>query len=329
MRQQTLAGTACARLGGSLAPCRRGGAGRPAHGRATAHDGRQPRHHPHGRVRLAGDRPARRGSGAAGAFGERDSRPPGGGEPLRAPHARAEPPARAPAGQRDEWTHEPARCIGRAALGRVGVLHTLRAGCAAQAELPASAQRRRGADPARRERAGARPHRLLGAGGCRQSDQKLLAYTVDADGSERHVLHVRDLATGRDLPDKVAEVRGSVVWSQDGKWLFYVGRDPVKWGQKVFRHRLGTPVDEDALVFEEQEEGFGVSLRVTLSDQFLVIEAGDFSTADIRLVRMSDPTSKPHLVLKRKRGEKSWATNVGDRIILLTNADNAKDWKIA
>ena len=160
-------------------------------------------------------------------------------------------------------------------------------------------------------------------------DQKLLAYTVDVDGSERHVLYVRDLATGRDLPDKVAEVRGSVVWSQDSQWLFYVGRDPVKWGQKVFRHRLGTPVEEDALVFEEQEEGFGVSLRVTLSDQFLVIEAGDFSTADIRLVRMSDPTSKPHLVLKRKRGEKSWATNVGERIILLTNADNAKDWKIA
>jgi oligopeptidase B len=160
-------------------------------------------------------------------------------------------------------------------------------------------------------------------------DHKLLAYTVDTDGSERHVLWVRDLETGRDLPDKVAEVRGSVVWSQDSKWLFYVGRDPVKWGQKVYRHKLGTPVEEDGLVFEEQEEGFGVALRGTLSDQFLVIESGDFATADIRLVRLSDPTSRPHLVVERKRGEKSWATNVGERVILLTNADNAKDWKIA
>ena len=92
-------------------------------------------------------------------------------------------------------------------------------------------------------------------------DHKLLAYSVDEDGSERNTLKVRDLATGRDLPDTIPEVRGGAVWSADGQWLFYVGRDPAKWGQKVFRHRLGTPVAEDQLVHEEMEEGFAVSLR--------------------------------------------------------------------
>ena len=95
-------------------------------------------------------------------------------------------------------------------------------------------------------------------------DENVLAYSVDEDGSERNRLKVRDLATGRDLPDSIAEVRGTAVWSRDSQWLFYVGRDPVKWGQKVFRHRLGTPVSEDQLVYEESEEGFSVSLRVTL-----------------------------------------------------------------
>ena len=82
-------------------------------------------------------------------------------------------------------------------------------------------------------------------------DHKLLAYAVDGDGSERNTLRVRDLATGRDLPDTIPEVRGGAVWSADSQWLFYVGRDPAKWGQKVFRHRLGTPVAEDELVHEE------------------------------------------------------------------------------
>ena len=49
--------------------------------------------------------------------------------------------------------------------------------------------------------------------------------------------------TGQDLADTIPEVRGGAVWSKDGQWLFYVGRDPSKWGQKVFRHRLGTPDD--------------------------------------------------------------------------------------
>ncbi len=40
-------------------------------------------------------------------------------------------------------------------------------------------------------------------------DHKLLAYSVDDDGSERDMLKVRDLATGRDLADTIAETGGS------------------------------------------------------------------------------------------------------------------------
>jgi oligopeptidase B len=115
-------------------------------------------------------------------------------------------------------------------------------------------------------------------------DHNLLAYSVDADGAERNTLKVRDLTTGQDLDDTIPEVRGGAVWSKDGQWLFYVGRDPSKWGQKVFRHRLGTPITDDELVHEEMAEGFSVSLRLTLSDRFLVIEGGDFSTADVKLI---------------------------------------------
>ena len=159
-------------------------------------------------------------------------------------------------------------------------------------------------------------------------DHRLLAYSVDQDGSEREMLKIRDLATGRDLADSIAEVRGTAVWSRDGQWLFYVGRDPVKWGQKVFRHRLGTPAAEDQLVYEEGEEGFSVSLRVTLSDRYLVIEAGDFSTSDLRVLDLDHPTGSPQAVVERKRGHKHLVTHVGDRLIVLTNADGAIDWKI-
>ena len=159
-------------------------------------------------------------------------------------------------------------------------------------------------------------------------DHKLMAYSVDEDGSERNMLRVRDLATGRDLADRIAEVRGSAVWSLDSQWLFYVGRDPVKWGQKVYRHRLGTPVAEDQLVYEEEAEGFSASLRVTLSDRFLVIETGDFSTSDLRILDLAHPTGSPQAIVERKSGHKHLVSHVGDRLIVLTNADGAVDWKI-
>jgi oligopeptidase B len=160
-------------------------------------------------------------------------------------------------------------------------------------------------------------------------DHKLLAYAVDGDGSERNTLKVRDLATGRDLPDTIPDVRGGAVWSTDSQWLFYVGRDPAKWGQKVFRHRLGTPVSEDELVYEEAAEGFAVSLRPSLSDRFLVIEAGDFSTSEVLLLDLADPTATPRSVVQRRTGTKYTVSDHGDRLVFMTNADGATDWKIA
>ena len=160
-------------------------------------------------------------------------------------------------------------------------------------------------------------------------DHNLVAYSVDEDGSERDVVRVRDLATGRDLADTIAEISGDVVWSSDSQWLFYVGRDPVKLGKKVYRHKLGTPTEEDQLVYEENGLGFSVSLQVTLSDRFLLIESADFSTSDIRVLDLTHPTAAPHLVVERKTGNKYSVTNVGERLIVRTNAEGAFGWKIA
>jgi oligopeptidase B len=159
-------------------------------------------------------------------------------------------------------------------------------------------------------------------------DHALLAYALDADGSERNTLKVRDLATGRDLPDTIAEVRGGSVWSLDGRHLFYVRRDATKWGRAIFRHTLGTTVAADQLVYEEVEEGFAVEAHHTLSQRFMVIETGDFSTTDVRLVDLADLSRPPQVLIERKRGVKYAVADLGDRLIVATNADGATDWKI-
>jgi oligopeptidase B len=160
-------------------------------------------------------------------------------------------------------------------------------------------------------------------------DHALLAYAFDEDGAERSTLKVRDLGAGRDLPDTIAEVRGAPVWSLDGRHLFYVRRDPVKWGRAVYRHALGSAVAADLLVFAETEEGFALEIRQSLSERFLLIEAGDFSTTDVRLVDLADLTRPPQALMDRKHGVKFAVSDLGDRLIVATNADGAVDGKIA
>ena len=96
----------------------------------------------------------------------------------------------------------------------------------------------------------------------------------------------------------------------------------------MLAHKIGTAVDADRLVYEEGEEGFSVALRATLSERFLVIEAADFSTTDVKLLALDDPQGTPREAVRRKTGTKYWVADVGDRLVVASNADGAIDWKI-
>ncbi|MFM9785740.1 beta-propeller domain-containing protein, partial [Streptomyces scabiei] len=71
-------------------------------------------------------------------------------------------------------------------------------------------------------------------------DHRYLAYSVDDKGSELFTIRVRDLATGQDLPDAIHDTRGSAVWGNDSKTIFYVRLDDNQRPLFVHRHDLGT-----------------------------------------------------------------------------------------
>ena len=70
-------------------------------------------------------------------------------------------------------------------------------------------------------------------------DHRLYAYTVDETGSETYDLRIRNIRSGRDLPDVISEV-ASFAWAQDSRTLFYVRLDEDHRPRFVYRHRLGT-----------------------------------------------------------------------------------------
>ena len=159
-------------------------------------------------------------------------------------------------------------------------------------------------------------------------DHTLFAYTFDIDGSERSTLRIRDLASGRDLPDSIPDVRGAPVWSRDGQWIFYVRRDPAKWASTVWRHKIGTSVDSDVLVYQEGEEGFSVGISGSLSGRYMWIELADFTTTQMAMLDLNAPAAAPRMLTPRTAGVKYGVAHLGDRLIVTTNADGATGWKI-
>src|ERR1700728_2019353 len=80
-------------------------------------------------------------------------------------------------------------------------------------------------------------------------DGHLLAYSTDTTGFRQYTLHIKDLRTGEVLSDQAQRV-GSVVWTADNRTLFYTVEDEETKRQfQLFRHTVGSPQSEDALVY--------------------------------------------------------------------------------
>ena len=159
-------------------------------------------------------------------------------------------------------------------------------------------------------------------------DHRLLAYAVDDKGSELCSVRIRDLATGRDLPEVIPDTRGSLVWARDSATLFYVRLDEHQRPLFVHRHRIGTPAEDDALVYAEADSGFYVSVDETQSGSFVLIDAHDHQTSEIYLIDSDRPDSAPRIVAPRQHGHEYSVDHHGDRLLVLTNSGGAEDFRL-
>ncbi len=113
---------------------------------------------------------------------------------------------------------------------------------------------------------------------------KFVAYAVADGGSDWMKIMVREIETGKDLPDQVRWVKFSgIEWFKDG--FFYSRYDEPKEGSelinvnqyhKVYYHKLGTSQDEDELVFHNRNYPLrNYRAQVTNDEKFLIVSESE------------------------------------------------------
>ncbi|MHB8505541.1 MAG: S9 family peptidase [Acidimicrobiales bacterium] len=133
-------------------------------------------------------------------------------------------------------------------------------------------------------------------------DQALLAYATDLDGDEKYSLRFRELASGQDRPDRIADVYYGSAWSADGATFFYIRPDDAMRPYQVWRHRIGTDPAEDVLVHQQDDERFFVSVGLTRSRRFVVIHASSKMTSVALAVPAERADAEPEEILPLVEG---------------------------
>jgi oligopeptidase B len=159
-------------------------------------------------------------------------------------------------------------------------------------------------------------------------DQRWLAYSTDFAGNERFTIQIKDLATGDTLPDEIPDTYAGCAWSGDGSVLFYVTVDAAWRPYRVWRHRVGTPVDQDTIVFAEPDERFHVYISLSRSERFLLIRSASVLTSEVWMVDASTPDADFTVVAPRRQGVDYDVEDAGDRLLILHN-DGAENFELA
>ncbi len=163
-------------------------------------------------------------------------------------------------------------------------------------------------------------------------DGHLLAFSTDTVGNERFLLKVKDLRTGEVLPDQVPDTLGGATWDRAGTTLFYTTVDEAWRPDKVWRHVLGTAVDDDVVVHHEADERFWTSVGRTRSDRLLVIGSGSKTTTEYRILDAGDPTGEFRVVAPRRQGVEygvEHAVIAGEDCLLVLHNEDAENYALA
>ena len=167
----------------------------------------------------------------------------------------------------------------------------------------------------------AKGHEFYNIGGRSVSpDNRLLAFGEDTVSRRIYDLRFKNLETGEFLDDVIPNTSGNAVWAKDNQTIFYVLKDEQTLRSfKVFRHKIGTDISEDVMVYHEEDETFLSYVFKTKSKKYIVIGSYQTISQEYRVLEADNPDGEFRIIQPRKRGLEYDIAHYRDQFYLRTN----------
>jgi prolyl oligopeptidase len=173
-------------------------------------------------------------------------------------------------------------------------------------------------------------------------DGRYLAWSTSVSGSDWRIWYVRDIATGKDLPDKVQWSKFSgAAWDRSAEGFYYSRYDAPREGeafeganyyQKLWYHRLGTTQDRDVLVYERPDrKDWGLGGDVSDDGRYLLITVWQGTSRENRLYYkdLADKSKVIHRLFDTGDASYEFLGNDGSVFFIRTNRDAPRERIIA
>lgn len=130
-------------------------------------------------------------------------------------------------------------------------------------------------------------------------DGNLLAYLVDTVGYRQYTLQIKDLRTGKTLPNKIERVT-TVNWASDNNTLFITAEDEVhKRSDEFWRHDVKKNKSE--LLYQEKDVLFNIYAGRSRDRKMILLNVGAATMDEYHYIPADKPNSKLKMILPREK----------------------------
>ncbi|MCM3331376.1 S9 family peptidase [Kocuria palustris] len=164
-------------------------------------------------------------------------------------------------------------------------------------------------------------------------DGTRMAWAEDTTGDERFTVRVHDFAADRTPDDEIPETSYGAFLSPAGDAVFYTEVDDTWRPWRLRRHVLGTPLEQDITIAQEDDPGLWLGAELSSDRRWLVLEAGCSEYSEVSILRIEEAGEQaPQVVVPRGAGVLASAEPVridGRDVVLLQHDRQAPDGRLS
>jgi len=133
-------------------------------------------------------------------------------------------------------------------------------------------------------------------------NNSIMAIAEDTISRRIYEIRIFDLNKKKFLSEVIVGTSGNFVWANDNETIFYVKKDPTTLLPfQVYKHTLGTTIDKDVLVYQEDDDTFYTHIYKTRSKDFIAINIESTMNSEVRLINANDVNKPLMMFLPREK----------------------------
>jgi oligopeptidase B len=151
-------------------------------------------------------------------------------------------------------------------------------------------------------------------------DHRYVAIAEDTTGRRINDIRILDTQTGDYLSERIGNANGSMAFSANGQYLFYLNKNlETLLAYQLMRHKLGTDNTDDVLVYEETDNTYYNGVGRSRSGEFIMMMHQNTDTTEVQLLSADDPLGSFKPFLPREVGHEYDIDHADGRFFIRTN----------